>query len=219
MNGVHDMGGMHGLGPIVHEQDEPVFHERWEARMFGINQSMTFPRGTNLDRWRFERETMPPAEYLAQSYYEHWWFIAASLLLKAGQVTNNELISGRAEAAAPRRMDAMRAEAVAPALRARGKMVRPVPTPPRFAEGQPVLTRNLNPEGHTRLPRYARGKRGQIHRRRGGHVFPDSNARGQGEQPQHLYSVAFSARELWGADRSANDQVFLDLWESYLEPA
>ena len=70
MNGVHDMGGMHGLGPIAHEQDEPVFHERWEARMFGINQSMTFPRGKNLDRWRFERETMPPVEYLAQSYYE-----------------------------------------------------------------------------------------------------------------------------------------------------
>jgi nitrile hydratase subunit beta len=219
MNGVHDMGGMHGFGAIEPERDEPIFHEPWEARMFGIVRSMTYPPGSNIDRWRFERESMPPVEYLTQSYYEHWYSTATSLLLKAGFVAKSELISGNAEAGASRRTDAMPASAVAAAARAQGKSARAVSTPPRFAKGQLVLTRNLNPEGHTRLPRYARGKQGRVHLQHGGHVFPDSNARGEGEEPQHLYSVAFSARELWGADGSANDQVFLDLWESYLEPA
>ncbi len=219
MNGIHDMGGMHGFGPVIPERDEPYFHEAWEARMFGIDQAMTWPPGSTIDRGRFERESMPPLEYLSRSYYEHWYHIASSLLLKAGQASPAELRSGRAEAGVVKRDDAMRANAVATAFKNNGKSGRVIANAPRFIEGQAILTRNINPEGHTRLPRYARGKHGRIHARRGAHVFPDANARGDGEQPEHVYCVAITARELWGEGASTRDLVFLDLWESYLVAA
>ena len=217
MNGIHDMGGMHGFGPIAPERDEPVFHERWEARMFGLRQAMTFPPGMTIDKGRFEREQMPPVEYLSQSYYEHWYYSSASALLKAGYVTCAELRTGRAEPGVVKRADPRPASSVAAIVHESGKTSRTIPNPPSFAIDQSILTRNLNPAGHTRLPRYARGKRGRIHRLHGAHVFADSSARGDGEQPQHLYSVAISARELWGADAARDDKVFLDLWESYLD--
>ena len=219
MNGIHDMGGMHGFGPIAYERNEPNFHEPWEARMFGLRQAMTFPPGTTIDRKRFEREKMPAIEYLAQSYYEHWYFSTTALLLQAGDITLAELHAGRAAPGSVRRTDAMPASAVAKFAREDGKSARLIADEPRFVVGQSILTRNLNPDGHTRLPRYARAKHGRIHALRGAHVFADASARGDGEQPQHLYSVAISARELWGADAAPNDQVFLDLWESHLEPA
>jgi nitrile hydratase len=96
--------------------------------------------------------------------------------------------------------------------------IRETGATPRFAPGDPVRTREMHPHGHTRLPRYARGRRGVIHRCHGIHVFPDSNAHGQGEQPQPLYSVRFEARELWGESAEPNEVVHLDLWESYLLP-
>jgi len=219
MNGIHDIGGMHGLGPVIPECEEPYFHEPWEARMFGIDQAMTWPPGTTTDRWRFERENMPPAEYLSRSYYEHWYHTASSLLLKAGLVSRAELRSGRAEAGFVKRDDAMQANAVATAFRNNGKSRRPIANAPRFVEGQAIRTKNINPEGHTRLPRYARGKLAHIHARRGAHVFPDANARGDGERPEHVYCVAITARELWGEGASTRDLVFLDLWESYLVAA
>jgi nitrile hydratase len=219
MNGIHDMGGMHGFGPVTPERDEPYFHEPWEARMFGIDQAMTWPPGSSIDRGRFERENMPPSEYLSRSYYEHWYHTASSLLLKAGQVTRAELRSGRAEAGFVKRNDAMPANAVATAFRSSGKSRRGTSNAPGFTNGQTVVTRNINPEGHTRLPRYARGKKGRIHAWRGSHVLPDANARGDGEQPEHVYCVAITARELWGDSASARDLVFLDLWESYLVAA
>ena len=219
MNGIHDMGGMHGLGPVIPEREEPYFHEPWEARMFGIDQAMTWPSGTTIDRGRFERENMPAAEYLSRSYYEHWYHTASSLLLKAGLVSRAELRSGRAEAGFVKRDDAMQADAVATAFRNTGKSGRPISNAPRFVEGQAIRTKNINPEGHTRLPRYARGKLGRVHARRGAHVFPDANARGDGERPEHVYCVAITARELWGDGASTRDLVFLDLWESYLVAA
>ena len=113
----------------------------------------------------------------------------------------------------------MQANAVAQGFRNNGKSGRPVSNAPRFVEGQVIRTKNINPEGHTRLPRYARGKLGRVHARRGAHVFPDANARGDGEQPEHVYCVAITARELWGEGASTRDLVFLDLWESYLVAA
>jgi nitrile hydratase subunit beta len=177
MNGIHDMGGMHGFGLIAPEPDEPVFHEPWEARMFGMRQAMTFPPGTTIDRRRFEREKMPPIEYLRQSYYEHWYFASTALLVEYGDVTRAELRSGRAVSGFARRMDAMPASAVASPRRADGKTRREVSNAPRFAKGQSIATRNLNPEGHTRLPRYARGKRGVIHVWRGAHLRRCERAR------------------------------------------
>ena len=90
---------------------------------------------------------------------------------------------------------------------------------PRFKPGDSVLTRNINPAGHTRLPRYARAKRGVVARDHGVFIFPDSHAHGLGEKPQHVYSVRFEFRELWGADASALDCLYLDLWDDYLDPA
>ena len=90
---------------------------------------------------------------------------------------------------------------------------------PRFAVGQQVRTRNMNPIGHTRLPRYARAKSGTIERDHGVFLFPDTNAHFLGEKPQHVYSVRFAARELWGEQASPRDAVYIDLWDDYLEPA
>ena len=90
---------------------------------------------------------------------------------------------------------------------------------PRFAVGQQVRARNIHPTGHTRLPRYARGKAGVITRDHGVYIFADTNAHFQGEHRQHVYSVRFAARELWGAQASPRDTVQLDLWDDHLEPA
>jgi nitrile hydratase len=219
MNGIHDMGGMHGLGPILPELAEPVFHSRWEARMFGIAQAMTYPPAFTLDRSRFLSERMPPAAYLSQSYYERWYFSCALALLEAGMATLTELSTGRTASASAPRDDAQLAGDVGLAIVGSGNTDREAKTPPRFSPGQRVITRKLNPAGHTRLPRYARGRIGTIHRRHGAHVFPDTSASFDGECPQHLFTVAFSARELWGPDAGGNDKVYLDLWDSYLDPA
>ena len=116
-------------------------------------------------------------------------------------------------------MKAIRAADVEKALRhSRGARVNEDVTP-RFEVGARVLTRNINPIGHTRLPRYARGRRGIIASDHGVFIFPDTHAMGEGMKPQHLYSVRFSAEELWGADASPRDSVYLDLWDDYLDPA
>lgn len=219
MNGIHDMGGMHGFGPIGPESNEPVFHEIWEARMFGLDCAMTSAPGSTIDRFRYLRETMPPVAYLTWSYYEHWYFAAARSLLEADMVTMEELRTGRVEADRPRRNDAMRPAEVEPAIKAGGIYTRTIDAPPHFSVGQAVTARNMNPSGHTRLPRYARGKRGLVHRWHGAHVFADSSARGDGECPQHLYTVMFTAREIWGEAAAPADKIYLDLWESYLDPA
>src|SRR5690242_18537449 len=98
MNGIHDMGGMHGMGPIDHEQDEPVFHARWEARMLGMRRSATLPPELNIDRWRHLRELIPPYLYLSRSYYDHWYMTVVAALLQAGWVTEDEVKSGHATA-------------------------------------------------------------------------------------------------------------------------
>jgi nitrile hydratase len=219
MNGIHDMGGMHGFGPIKPEIDEPVFHEAWERRMFGLAWAMTSPPDLTIDRSRSLGETMPPVAYLTWSYYEHWYFATAQSLLEAGMVTMEELRTGRPAAGRRKRNDAMRPTDVDREIKTGGKYTRTIDTPPHFSAGQAVTAKNLNPTGHIRLPRYARGKRGLVHRWHGAHVFPDASARGDGECPQHLYTVMFTAREIWGADAAPADKIYLDLWESYLEPS
>jgi nitrile hydratase len=219
MNGIHDLGGMHGLGPIEREADEPAFHEPWEARMLGLRRAMTLAPGFTIDRFRFLRESMPPVAYLSWSYYEHWYYACARMLLEAGMVTLEELRTGHPQGDRPARNDAMRAAEVPTAFREGGRFSRPESAPARFPVGAAVIARNDHPATHTRLPRYARGKRGVVHRAHGAHVFPDSSAHGRGECPQHLYTVGFAARELWGGAAAPQDKVYLDLWESYLEPA
>jgi nitrile hydratase len=148
---------------------------------------------------------MPPVAYLTRSYYEHWYFATAQTLLEDGIVTMQELGTGRAAAGRPKRNDAMRPADVDRVSKAGGKFAPTIDTPPHYSADQAVTARNMNPTGHTRLPRYARGKRGVVHRRHGAHGFADSSARGDGECPQHLYTVMFTARDL-GRRRSADRQ-------------
>jgi nitrile hydratase len=178
MNGVHDMGGMHGLGQLEREAREPVF-----------------------------------------SYYEHWCYAYTVMMIETGMATPDELRTGRPAKGPERRDDAATADSVGPALSRGHDARREIADPPRFAVGQQVRTRNIHPAGHTRLPRYARGKLGAVHAHHGAHVLPDTNAHGKGECPEHVYSVAIAARELWGPQAAPKDKVYLDLWESYLEPA
>jgi nitrile hydratase subunit beta len=219
MNSIHDMGGMHGLGPVAIEQAEKPFHEEWEGRVAGLLEVMTFPPGFTVDRFRYLRETLRPDLYLTQSYYEQWLYIAEQALLEAGMVTLEELRSGRSVDSKDLSAAPIPPGAVWDFLHDRTHSGRSLDVQPRFAVGQKVRARNIHPNGHTRLPRYARGKTGAVVRLHGGHVLPDASAHGRGEQPQHLYTVGFSARELWGAEAPAKDRIFLDLWESYLELA
>jgi len=219
MNSIHDMGGMHWFGAIQVEPNEPTFHEKWEGRAAGILEVMTFPPGFTGDRFRFMRETLRPDLYLTQNYYEQWLYVGEQALLESGMISAEELARGQAAAGTTKRDDAMRAEAVWGFLHDRWHSGRSLDEAPRFAIGQRVRARNTQPEGHTRLPRYARGKIGTIRRHHGGHVLPDASAHGKGDAPQHLYAVSFAARELWGVAANPRDSVSLDMWESYLEPA
>jgi len=219
MNGIHDMGGMHGMGPIEREKNEPVFHARWEARVYALNRATGMWGKWNLDASRHSREVIAPAEYLRMSYYEKWLEGTITLLVQTGMITRAELESGKpaqgSVKATPRLTPAM-----VPQLVSRGiPAIREGAAPPRFQAGQRVRARNMHPVGHTRLPRYARGKFGVIERDHGAYVFPDTNAAFQGEKPQHVYSVRFAARELWGEQASARDSIYIDMWDDYLEHA
>ena len=217
MNGVHDMGGMHGLGPVAPEADEPVFHAAWEGRVLSL--VIASPTRGNIDAGRHQRELIPGPDYLRMSYYEKWFAGLCAMLLDKGIVTPEELAAGRADPAAPKATPRLAADAVSAALSRQGSYERETTARPRFKPGDRVRTRNLHPRGHTRLPRYVRGREGVIERLHGVHVFPDSNAHGLGEAPRPLYLVRFAARELWGPDAPGGDSVSLDLWEPYLEPA
>jgi nitrile hydratase len=217
VNGVHDMGGMHGLGPVAPEANEPVFHADWERRTHAM--VIAAPTRGNIDAGRHQRELIPGPDYLRMSYYEKWFAGLTAMLMKNGVVTAAELASGHADPAAPKATPHLAPEAVAPALSTGGSYIREPAPPPAFQPGDQVRARNLNPTGHTRLPRYVRGRVGVVEARRGAHVFPDSHAHGKGEDPRPLYTVRFAARELWGDAAPAHDSVSLDLWEPYLERA
>jgi nitrile hydratase beta subunit len=230
VNGVHDLGGMHGMGPIVREEGEPVFHHDWERRAFALTLAAGFLGKWNLDMSRYAREHMPPAEYLATSYYEHWLYGLEKLLTDTGLLSPQE-IERRVKEGVPTRdvrpgpapatpgLRMLRAQDVEAVLRKARTARVDEDVPPRFKPGDRVLTRNIHPLGHTRLPRYARGKRGVIEQDYGVWVFPDAHASGRGKKPQHVYSVRFTARELWGPQASQRDRLYLDLWDDYLDPA
>jgi nitrile hydratase len=216
VNGVHDMGGMANLGQIAPEPDEPVFHHAWESRVHAM--TVASPTRGNIDAGRHQRELIPGPEYLAMTYYEKWFRSLSELLLKHGLVTPAELATGRADPTAPKATPRLAAAAVEAAMTSPGSYVREA-SPPQFAPGDRVRARNLHPPGHTRLPRYVRGREGVVSALHGAHVFPDAHAHGGGEAPKPLYTVTFAATELWGPDANPRDSVNLDLWEPYLERA
>ena len=216
MNGVHDMGGMQGLGAIVPEPEGSPFHAAWEGRVHAM--TVASPTRANIDAGRHQREKIPGPDYLAMSYYQKWFRSLSELLVLKGFTTREELASGKAAPGAAKGTPLLTGDLVAATLTRPGSYIREG-APPRFAVGDRVRARNINPDGHTRLPRYARGHVGEILALRGVQVFPDSNAHGRGEDPQPLYTVRFTARELWGEAAHPRDRVSLDLWEPYLEPA
>ena len=215
MNGIHDMGGMQGMGPIQYEKNEPVFHHRWEGRAFALNMAT---RG-NVDAARHQIELIPPEEYLRMSYYEKWTVRLEESLIRSGLITRQELENGKPAPGSAKATPKLTAGEVPRMLRVGVLASRKIPLEQRFQVGQKVRARNINPAGHTRLPRYARGKTGVVDRHRGVYVFPDTNAHFRGENPQNIYSVRFAARELWGHQASPRDSVYLDMWDDYLEPA
>ncbi|MCB1377608.1 MAG: nitrile hydratase subunit beta [Alphaproteobacteria bacterium] len=217
MNGPHDLGGMMGFGPVIHEADEPVFHEDWEPRAFAINLAMGVTGLWNIDEARHARERLPPALYWNSSYYEMRHYALENQLEDLGLVTGEERAAGRS-LSAPKSLKRVPDAAMASAILARGGPAgRACNRPAGFAIGDTVRTRNIHPSGHTRLPRYLRGHVGRIVRIHGTHVFPDSSAHGMGDDPQWLYAVEFAAAVVFGKDSS--DMIVADLWEPYLEPA
>ena len=227
MDGVHDMGGMHGFGPI--ERDELSYHDEWEVRVHGISNALAAPGGG-----RYSLEALDPAAYLGSSYYERWLLARVNTLLNLGKITQAEFDAAIAkfesdpDAEMPEDDPEAYAKAVEEVREARRKAgdssFPPGDGPaadetaqPRYKVGECVTAKTIHPVGHTRLPRYVRGRTGEVisvYRPQGfqDHEPIDGQA---GTQP--MYAVRFEGEELWGAQAEANSSVVLDMWESYLE--
>lgn len=217
MNGIHDMGGMHGMGPVRPEKNEPVFHARWEGRVLAMIRAIG-ATGKLHGASRPAVESIPPAEYLRMSYYERFMTALIDRMVASGLVTRAEVENGKPARGSAKSVPALNA-ADAATLPFRATANPQLVAAPRFQVGQRVRARNMHPVGHTRLPRYARGRTGTIERDHGVYVFQDTNVYSLGEKPQHVYSVRFTARELWGEQASARDGIYIDMWDDYLEPA
>jgi nitrile hydratase subunit beta len=218
MNGIHDLGGMQGMGPIEYENNEPVFHAGWEARVYAMNRSLGATGKLKPPSVRAPIESLTALEYMRTSYYEKWFTSLIERMVAGGLVTRAEIENGRPAEGSAKSVPALSAADV-PAFMRRIPPRRDDPVAPRFQIGQHVRARNINPVTHTRLPRYARGKVGTIERDRGVAALPDTNIYGLGDKPQHVYSVRFSAHELWGDQAAPQDAVYIELWDDYLEPA
>jgi nitrile hydratase beta subunit len=218
MDGAHDMGGVWS-GPVRPEPNEPPFHAEWERRAFALTLAMAMPGGWNIDMSRFAREDRPPQDYLRLSYYQIWLAGLERLMLERNLVSPDEIEAGKPLHPAKRVAKTLTPEGVAGMLHRGGPTERETVRPAYFVPGDRVCARTINPSTHTRLPRYVRGHVGVIERVLGCHVYPDSNARGAGENPQWLYTVTFGGRELWGESGDPGLKVSVDAWEPYLEPA
>jgi len=207
MNGIHDLGGMDGFGPVEMEANEPVFHQPWETRVFGLVAAIAAQRVARTGEFRHAIERMDPLHYLGSLYYEHWLTGAATLLVEKGRLTREEL-AARAGGSFPlsRRVD--------PGVTV---VAEPSGAAPRFAVGSSVVVRNIHPLGHTRCPRYVRGKRGIVVRIDPASSLPDVGVHSDQPCKQHVYCVRFEGRELWGESAPHAEAVHVDLWESYLE--
>jgi nitrile hydratase beta subunit len=215
MDGIHDLGGRQGFGPVDVSEPEEPFHAPWEARVWGAVRAMTRPTDWSVDWFRNCRELIEPVDYLTRPYYDQWAQAYSAMLVNSGFATVKELASGRAASRMQGLPQPMSAADVATAKKAPRNFQRDTDRGPAFATGDTVRTISHGNSGHTRLPAYARGRSGWIESYHGAHVFPDASARGD-ERAEPLYTVGFTATELWPEAKS-QDHVFLDLWESYLE--
>ena len=215
MNGAADLGGMMGFGPVLPEPEHERFHADWERRALALVLAMGAAGRWSIDASRFARESLPPPVYLSSTYYAIWTLGLEKLLVASGLVGEDELAAGRATRPGADVRAWSPDEALA-RFAAGSPYTRPATAPARFAVGDAVRTRVMHPIGHTRLPRYARGKSGVVERVHGAHVLPDANAHGGGERPEWLYTVRFTGRELWGPEADPGLTVAIDAWESYL---
>ena len=213
-----DLGGQDGHGAVHPEPESDLFHAPWEPRVLALTVALGAAGLWNIDASRAARETLD--DYPELSYYQIWLAGLEKLLLQSGAVQANEIIQGRLMQPAVPTRSVLRPDQVAAVLARGSPTARPPVSPARYPLGQWVRTGAVAPQHHTRLPGYARGKRGIIERIHGAHVFADAHAQGLGEQPQWLYTVAFDEKELWGADTPRqHSTVSVDAWEPYLEPA
>jgi nitrile hydratase beta subunit len=218
-NTIHDMGGMHGFGPVEPEPNEPVFHAAWEGRVHALQRAMGAAELWSIDGGRASLETLNPATYLASTYYQRWFLGLEKRVVSYGLVGADELAAGHslhAAAKLPRKVT------VADARKApiRGNFERASKALAKFKPGDRVRTVNINPATHTRLPRYARDKEGVVEAIRGCHVYPDSAALDvHDENPQWLYTVVFTGKELWGEAADPTITVSIEAFEPYLLPA
>lgn len=222
MNGVHDMGGLQGFGPVQPEADEPLFHASWERRALGLTLALGASGLWNIDHSRSARETLPSATYLGSSYYEIWIRGLDKLMLQRGLVSAAELQRGESLAPPQPLARVLRRDEVDAALARGSPTTRSASTAARFQVGDCVRARNMHPAGHTRLPRYVRGRVGTVGLVHGCHVFADRHAAtapGQpfDDRPEWLYNVVFDGRELWGVSAEPGSSVSIDAWEPYLE--
>jgi nitrile hydratase len=220
MNGVHDMGGMHGFGPIEREANEPRFHYDWERRVFAIRVASPIPIPGGS---RHNIEQMPPADYLNTSYYEKWLQSRLQGFIDAGVITAEELEARLAEfrdnpdAQVPCREAPAQVQAALARLLSWKSSRREADLTPQFAVGDAVQVRNLHPPNHTRLPRYVRGQSGIVTRYYGVYDLQDTMPEGVEPPVEPLYAVRFDSRDLWGEAADVNSVVYLDMWESYLQ--
>ncbi len=217
MNGIHDMGGMDGMGPVEPEPNEPVFHAPWEGRVFALRRLLvSWGLGGAWGSFRFAQERVPAADYLRLSYYARWFTAIVDRLRANGVVSEAELACGAADPHAPRPVRRER-----PPQAPLGFERLALDAPVRFRAGDAVRARNVHPPGHTRLPRYVRGRRGTVIRDNGVWALQDTDRHGQqpGDFPQHVYTVRFTSRELWGERGNVRDAICVELWDDYLDPA
>ncbi len=218
MDGIHDMGGMHGFGKVEPEPNEPVFHAPWEGRALALNRAMGYTGLWTIDQTRYAIEQFPPEFYLTASYYKKWAVRLEYMLIDYGIIGADEMAAGHSLRPGPVLKRKLTLDKIEAALN-RNKYGRPTNDPASFKIGDRVRARNIHPATHTRLPRYARGKVGVIEAIRGCHVYPDTVANGEGENPQWLYTVLFEGRELWGENSDPTLTVSIEAFEPYLEPA
>jgi nitrile hydratase subunit beta len=219
MNGGQDLGGLMGFGPVIQKPGEPVFREAWERRAFGLVCAMAATGTFTKDAFHHACEAMAPDEYLASSQYELWVKGLIQLLIHQGVVSIHELYGDQPiEPGAPHGAMVTAGDVPTRLLQA-ASYERPAETAALFQMGDVVLVRNDHPSGHTRVPRYVRGRRGTVAAVHGVFVLPDSNAHGKGETPQWCYSVRFAGEALWGRSADPSLAVMVDLWEPHLDPA
>lgn len=224
MSRVHDMGGRLGDGPVDPDRDAPVFDTEWHARALAVTVAAGTLGQFNIDASRHARECLDPVDYTAFSYYEKWLAGLADLLEDAGVVSRQELAGTDLAVVSPLAGRKLSADQVAPTLARGAPYARASDVSATYRAGDRVKTRpkagnTFVDGGHTRLPGYASGAVGTVVLCHGSFVLPDANAHGLGEAPEPLYAVAFEASQLWPNPENPKDEVILDLWQSYLEPA